>query len=291
MNDEAIQGVATRAVENAHPRIVQLNGDQYGRYLVTRSSGQIEEHRLEIPDRIFQCEDLRSLIELAVYPPAPYPSELPPAPMIFVGREVVDLVFNPSDGRERARLCLVPSGEWKWIEEQNGAISHTGILHTLRYGMREAAPKGLRDKILAMKWTTGHEVTTRTGRGEESMGKQVNAQVQSGGAADNMPAEVQMFNVLPYGNIACDRVPVEVYLDPDPSAEQWWLVVNETSMDAAVRYARNALVKALKTLLEGVGEKGDPAPDVSQIQVLAGTFETWKPYSQHQEAQRPFAQT
>jgi hypothetical protein len=118
---------------------------------------------------------------------------------IFVDHESVELIFDTTDGRDRATFRLAPSAEVLFLGDltrRGGEITQEDLIDAFNFQLRDtlAEPDRLRliGQINSLKWITNGAVTSAVGQGQNTLGVSVNKQVEMPSVP---PTEVQVLSV------------------------------------------------------------------------------------------------
>ncbi len=177
-------------------------------------------------------------------------------PLVLYSLDKVRLIFDRDRMHDTGLLPLTPTREFRWFSDRHAdpMVSpddfYQALITTLYAAV--ADPK-LMQKVNRIKVRTLAEAGSQHERTRESMGKSINAMIDSD---EDLPAELQRFNVR-LSTVAdlAQRFPLIVRVDPELKAHQWLVRPLESNwLDYRDRNL-HALGRTLSAELEGTGAR------------------------------------
>jgi hypothetical protein len=197
---EAIDKITQLADQARDVKVHRLPGESDRVVRVPDADGQLQPLRLERPERLIECDHLDELIRLAS---DPFDQALRTADrrVVFYGRTEVVLIFDYADAAEMARLPLVRSDEYIWIQDRLDDPKITprtfqqDLRTTLRHTMDTDDRKNLAGLVGELSTATSQGVSQVATRERDTMA--VSSGEQAGSA---LPDEEQVFTCRMFAN-------------------------------------------------------------------------------------------
>lgn len=263
---EAIDYVKKLAQEAVKPTVLHVPGDPEHVHYIVESDGSLTRHTSAEHPRFIKLENLSDLIAMGrdhFDGKVQDESKM----VVFYWFDAVELVFNFTNGWERARVQFSLSQEYEWFQARldtakPAPLTPAEFRDALRTTLSKCLPDTkLIDQVSSLGAKTVEDGSTSTFRGRESLGVSIAREIHQ---PEKMPDERQVFQVRRYSNPELDfRFPIEFVLDPDLATKRWKVFVAE---DILRKFSHDTLDSIGTRLREGF--KG------TEIRVFAGRFET-----------------
>lgn len=248
MLSEAIDRIYALAEEANQ---VEFYEDKLPRKVLVRHRDQLIEKEIPPPDRLHAFSGFEDVVAFA---------KLCPKPHIFHDTEVVWLITDADDRRERVTMPLHRTQRFKTLEQlqQPRQYSVKDAVKLLRYNLHDGTAASVVAALSRIDFTRKSDGGAAVDHGKESLGRRVEAHVQQ---ADQVP-EVFEVTVPLYSTPGLKsfrpNVRVGVYLDLEDEAIELRVLADEISsaVDEVQAGIHKAFVEALPDVPVFHGQPG-----------------------------------
>lgn len=250
---EAIKQIESTVQASLRPKVMQLPGEPPHVLHIAMPNGALVRHEVTPHPRVVKLELLDDLIALGRNH---FDDSVQSANrmMIVYNSLFVELVFDHSTCRERARLDLFVTSEHDFFSKRLNAplIEVAELRAALRHDLR-ATYRGDRlvEQVSKLEFRDTDTGSVNVQRGRESLGRSIEQQVAE---PEDLPDPFQEFYVRKYANADLDvRLPLQCALDPDTKTRRWFLKPLE---DSWIEYEHKALDVIGQRLREAFADTG-----------------------------------